>query len=973
MLYLLLALNFNLFAKTKLLNTKTQTSFIVLHKETTKWDFTDLQSNRDPFTYTQSSKNYTYYVRFAKELSQSDLPSYADYGAIKNHKGTNAVRCNSYTQKCDILSTIYEYDWNTILDSAPERGVLYIADGKPFMNSDGEYEEWEIHYEFRCNESSESLTPNMFVDTPFKNMPRLYLLFNNKRSCGQVWSAEPTATPSPFNPDCTVYYRQDGDKNRAIYFNLSEWNGGALGIPIDVITTSGNKTLFWEPCERMVNCPWGGNCHGASMSSAWLCDENLDCENFTVIPGGENTSYVDTDLIDGTDINHGFRIKYENSTNGKLYVDITCKGDYPNDHVLFDPTGVYDKTNKVLTISGSTYDACPKDVPEPVPPVDKCRFNLTQEGPEKNEYFIDMDLAVLGTKSKQVEVRGDGGGTQKKLYVAPCDSIPCPDGFDCDGDEDATVLLCELSSETEAPPVCIAYGILDHGISAALKGDYIINGATTYYSGDRGRTAEIDWKCNKSMLSHNYILPDVVYLKSGKLSIDVQSIEACMDGKGPTPTAPPLVQPDVPDAKYPTPSPVPSPQAMYYFEDLPQSEYIIIDLSQLASYKTFTGETELSIDGRKGSIHTEFHPWNLINYPSGWGSSDVFDQANLWQCWFADFSPYCHPVADKRQPGLGVSLQKANDIDSGVKITYNGAFGAIFEIDIACDQTATKRFDITNMVINYSHTGNTHKWLVNTSLELACSNKFQPANTPYPTQTPEPSGETPSTYFSTSVNGQNIELNLNKFKYIEAYVASGYSGKYSRNQVLFSPTSKIGCPQGKTCPSYQEGNAWLCVNDSSYCYPIGNMDYGLTMNVLSKTDPYAGVTVNYDGGLHGSEVHFNFFCDESLSDDQMVIKPIDISTPPGKVHAITVMTSQVCPYVPMTLRKATPGAYFLIALGIAFVAYFGIGTLIMYVISGGISVPFEPFWVEFFECVSTAVVFIFTCGKSRTVAAYDNI
>lgn len=975
MLSILLALNFNLNAQTKLINTKTQTSFIVLHKETTKWDFADLQLETKPFTYTQNSKNSTYYVRFAKELTQSDLPSYADYEKIKARKGTNAVRCNSYTKTCDILSTVYEYDWSTITDTDPFKGVLYFADGKPFLNSEAVYEEWEVHYEFRCDSSSTSIKPEMFVDTPFASMPRLYLLFKNKQSCGQTWTIEPTATPTPFNPDCTVYYREDGNKNRAIYFNLSEWNGGALGIPIDVKTTSGNKILFWEPCERMINCPWGGNCHGASMSSAWLCDEQLDCTNFTIISGGEK-SRVDTDLIDGTDISKGFRIKYEDVSKSTLHVDITCKGDYPNDHVLFDPTGVYDTTNNVLTISGSTYDACPKDVPEPVPPVEKCRFNLTQAGPAKNEYFIDMDLAVLPKKSKLVEVRGDGDGKQMMLHMSPCDSFACPDDYDCDGDEDMTVLLCETQSSTAAPPVCIAYGILDHGVSAGLKGNYIINGATTYYSGDRGRTAEVDWKCKEGMISHNYDLPDKVYLKNGQLSIDVQSIDACMKGSGPTPTPPPFVKPDTPEEQFPTPSPVPSPQAMYYFEDLSQNEYIIIDLTQLASSKTFTGETEIAVNGLKGSIHTEFHPWNLLSYPSQWGNSTVFDKANLWQCWFSDgFNTYCHPIADKRQPGLNINLQKANDIDSGVRIHYNGAFGAQLEIDISCDQSATHRLDITNIVMDYTHFGNTHRWYLNTSLEIACSNKFQPAVTPYPSNTPEPSGETPETSFKTEIDGQTIELDLKKLKSVDGYVASGFSGKYAHNQLLFSPIKKLNCPKGKACPdNYQEGNAWLCVNDSTYCYPIGNMDYGLTMRKLgTKDDLYGGVTVNYDGGLYGSEVHFNFFCDETLRENELLLKPIDIAPPPGKIHAITFLTSNVCPSIPMTLRQTTGGAYFLLILAVAFVGYFGIGTFVMYVLTGGISVPFESFWTEFFECVTTAVVFIFTCGKSRTIAAYDNI
>ena len=71
--------------------------------------------------------------------------------------------------------------------------------------------------------------------------------------------------------------------------------------------------------------------------------------------------------------------------------------------------------------------------------------------------------------------------------------------------------------------------------------------------------------------------------------------------------------------------------------------------------------------------------------------------------------------------------------------------------------------------------------------------------------------------------------------------------------------------------------------------------------------------------------------------------------------------------------KTSGGAIFLIALSVLFVGYFGIGTLVMYISSGSIAVPFDSFWTEFYECIETAIVFIFTCGKSRAVTTYDNI
>ncbi|OHT17573.1 hypothetical protein TRFO_00819 [Tritrichomonas foetus] len=973
MLFTFLAI-FGTIGGTKLANKKEINAFTVFHKETTKFDFKSIQELSKPFEYVDTrNTNMTYIVRFAKELTKDDLPSYANWNLISAHKGTNAVRCDVSLRRCDPLSTIYEYDWTTILDSMPELGVLSIADGEPFLNSKGDYEEYEIHFEFRCNKSSTTIDePQMFIDKPYREMPRLYLLFRNQLSCGEPFAVQPTNTPQPFNPDCTVYYRQDQNSSLAIYFNLTEWNGGALGLPAKFNVGNEVKYIFWSPCERMVNCPWGASCGAAKMSSAWICDEDIKtCENFTIIPGTENISYVDTNLINDSDINQGFQIVYDSVPGATLRVNITCNSNYPNDHVLFHGTGDYNSATNTYTLYGEALDACPSDVPEPHPPIDKCRFNLTQ-----GNYFIDMDLATFKHESGTVTVSGDLT-SQYDLYYAPCDSMPCPDGYDCDGDEDISVLLCE-KNVVGRTPTCTAYGILDHGMYASLKSDYIINGVTVYYEGDRARKSEIDFKCDKSTLGHNLKLPEKVHLRDGKLTVDVSTIDACMTGTGPTPTPPPIVRPTIPEVVKPTPTPVPSPRSVYFFEDETKNEYVIIDLPKLQS-KTYEGYMELYVRGKKGTIYTEFHPWNLLPYPDSWGSNKDFDQANFWQCWFDEsFKPYCHPVGDKRVPGLNVSLQKEGNIDSGVRITYEGAYGVNLDIDISCDQSADHKLDLGNLPVVYTQSTNNDKWSIDTALELACSNKFQPASTPYPSNTPQPHDVKIVTKFSTTVGGKSLSLNLNNVKETAAKIALGYSNYYSKAELRFHPTKKLGCPAGRTCPSeYQEGNVWLCINTTEttepygFCYPTGNMDYGLNILAVSKTDPYAGLTVNYDGGLYGSETHFNFFCKEDLPADEIEFEQVGILNPPGKVPVIHVLSSQVCPNG--SGRSTTGGAYFLIVLAVVFIAYFGIGTLIMYVWMGSITIPNENFWTEFFQCVTTAVVFIFTCGRSRTAAAYDNI
>lgn len=973
MFFVFFSIFWRTFTKTKLPVIKRQSSFIVESDEVLEFDFSSYQESSSPYQYDNG--NLHYIVRFAKELTSSDIPSYGT-SSLSSRKRVNAVKCDDNEQKCYPLSTIYEYDWTTILDTNIRTGVLYIADGEPFRNGNGEYEEWEVHFEFRCNESSQSNTPRMFTDIPVSNMPRLYVSFSNQLSCGKNTQQRPSPTPH-FEPDCTVHYRQDGGELRkAIYFDLSEWNGGALGIPFEFQDTTSRTTrfIFWEPCGRMVNCPWGANCGGETLSSAWLCNADItSCENFTIIPASDTISYVDSDLIDGTNINNGVRFKYEQGTNGKLYVDVTCDPDYPNDHVNFEehPYMTYDPTTKTITLQAKAYDICPVNQPEPVPPYGQCKFNLTQDGPQHNTFFIDMDLAATSSvKALQVEGRGEISGTYE-LYYAPCDTIPCPDGYDCDGDEDAYVYLCDNTTKI---PLCTAYGLPTRDMSIGIKGGWLPNGVTVTYLGDRGRKASVDFKCNRSMLSYRMNVSPVVHVDHGTISIDAQMINACMDGTGPTPTPPPFIRiaPKKPTPKK-VPTPVPSPRAVYLIESANKEKYVLVDLTQLSKTTAYEGDNDFYYDGQTSSIHTEFHSWKSFAYPDGWVSDTIFeDPALAWQCWFDEsFKPYCHPVGDKSYPGLNVQLQKPGDIDSGVIITYHGVYETTFSVHIDCNQSLTGRLNLDKKQINYTDNGN-GQWSVRDELESVCANKYVPWTTPSPTQTPAPPEDyTPQTVLIETVGDYDIKFDMSLLETADVYAASGASGFYSRVHYYFSPVKKISSPlQGATYPEeYHTGNAWAC-NDT-YCYPIANLDYGLVLSLFKKGDLNQGIAAAYEGGLYNSQANFIFYCDPTVKKNQMEIRPVvTVRNVGGHNHNFEVYTSNICPVVSST---ATGGGYFLLVLGLLFVGYFGLGTPIIYVAKGVVEVPFESFWIEFFECVITAIVFIFTCGKSRTTAAYNNI
>jgi hypothetical protein len=145
------------------------------------------------------------------------------------------------------------------------------------------------------------------------------------------------------------------------------------------------------------------------------------------------------------------------------------------------------------------------------------------------------------------------------------------------------------------------------------------------------------------------------------------------------------------------------------------------------------------------------------------------------------------------------------------------------------------------------------------------------------------------------------------------------------------------------------------------------------MGHINATDPLSGITASYLGGAGGSRIQFDFQCNTSVPFGEVHFNKLGVEAANGRM-VIYAHTSEVCP--DREWGQIRGGSVFLLILSVGFVAYFAIGTIVVYVISGSVSLPNEGLWGEIGESLVTGVMFIVTCGKggsSGTTGNYDTI
>jgi len=309
-------------------------------------------------------------------------------------------------------------------------------------------------------------------------------------------------------------------------------------------------------------------------------------------------------------------------------------------------------------------------------------------------------------------------------------------------------------------------------------------------------------------------------------------------------------------------------------------------------------------------------------------------------------------------------------LDSGVMLTYEGAYGVNMELRVSCDlsgSTTSIPIDPDSPIVYHLGTEN-GEWGFSSSSALVCPKRFEvpvPPENPTPSPTPNPKYK-PEYTKQARINGYTISLDLTKQKYTSEPVVLGYGSSYHKAEIMFSPNSLIKCPTGYKCPeNAQEANVFKCINTEAnpkFCWPVGDARYGLTMSVYNESDPYSGISVNYDGGYGGYEIHFNYQCNLSVPVGEINFDETGVQTRQNSI-VIFAHTQEICP---IAKRDAVSfGGVFLFVILFGISLYFFIG-LILNLLTGIVSIPNEGFWIEFKNCIVDGVIFVFTCGKGSS-------
>jgi hypothetical protein len=132
---------------------------------------------------------------------------------------------------------------------------------------------------------------------------------------------------------------------------------------------------------------------------------------------------------------------------------------------------------------------------------------------------VELNLAEYNRAGEgwqaNVAVKGDFAG-EGVLYYQPCGGMGCPAEAQCEGDDGATVWLCQGIE-------CIGYGLFEYNVSA-----HGVEAAEPYvevsYRGDRHREAVVDYRYDETVTADGALrLPSEVTVFGTRLRFEVGS------------------------------------------------------------------------------------------------------------------------------------------------------------------------------------------------------------------------------------------------------------------------------------------------------------------------------------------------------------------------------------------------------------------------------------------------------------------
>jgi hypothetical protein len=652
---------------------------------------------------------------------------------------------------------------------------------------------------------------------------------------------------------------------------------------------------------------------------------------------------------------------------------------------MFDPWQTTLSANmSLLQVAIRTRDACPRNIPTPAPLHGLCDLDLWDSS---RNWELDLNLSTYTDKAHpyNISVVWDQGFPAPPLpydlLYLPCDGIHCPAGCDCNGDEDAFVWLCSKWVPFERQK-CQAYGLHRYNLTMRPVADYIFAGVNVYYTGHNHKMAHVQYKCDEGLPRNQLVISDQIQIEENMLYFHTRARLACPVGRGEKSTPPPRAIPRKPVKPSVTPVPIASPNPHHVIVN--DTHVTIVDWQALQQPVPSRATQEIEYPqgtvSNWGQSHTIWWAWNPTFCPASY-VCPAGNLSNFWVCWFdEEFQSYCHPVAFKYVPGSRVQLETPNHLDSGVYLRYEGVYKTHLRLNVSCvpwGAPNTIPFAESPGRYYYDPTTGEAQWSFATGASYVCPHRLETGHIPTVARSPPPTKNVVQQFkIGDFLNGSHVGLNLKKFTYLQGQSIVGYDTHYHWAEWHYSPWELIPCPENHTCGVYQNesANAWKCVgaNQKSLneCFPLGDRRYNLTVDFLNRSNDLAGIKAVYGGGAPGYSFQVDWQCNASVPFGTVyfnhLVRDIHSSLFGVESHNITLWahTHEVCPG--REWGQLRGGTVFLLIVGVLFFAYFVLGTLIKYVVTGSVSFLNEGFWSEVSDSLTAGAVFIVTCGKGSS-------
>jgi len=881
----------------------------------------------------------------------------------------------------------------------PTQGLIYFADGQPHhVKDEVVYDLYDISFNLHCDESKTGDDIEPLIIPTIRNGEHIqfYFDFDTAYGCPAKLDKVPEVPVLP-DVDCKFESIYGNTSRLGISVDMTELNNGPVGIRSLFGYGDQIRLMYYTPCGYS-DCPYSaakctdgitaGLTDARGVSSLWICDIKGEDDNQVI---NECISYGDEkeqpDYQIGGDEFDGLTHTLVKGDKRKAVIHYDCEQAYPDTYVQI-PGIAREFSDSLFMIDVDNEDVCLRNIPEPEPSGELCKYTRSM-GTGANTYTVNIDLKTLNKENgykKDIILKTIPQQT-KTLRFQPCGPLICPQtstgrSYNCDGDEDATVWICdEEGSGLGSAYSCDQYGKFTN-TSVITKVDAVdrsyMNGLQFTYKGGLHKTAIFNLKCSDSLTKGTIELDDTARVDGNTIEFSGRNKDVCATGSGPTPTPFPIVQPNIPDPA-PMPTPNPRPDNDLFIEN--GTHFIYIDL-QAVSKNIYRGEQTLLMNGKTGSLYTEFSPWNKIPCPVGY-VCPTGTEANVWSCWqMQDIAKTmrCHNSGDVSY-GVWMDTIKTN-LENGVMLSYEGMYSSGVDFRLKC-RIGKNVTDLTKLEPIATFTpggplGDTFEY--STITELACPSKFNDVYIPSPSMTPAPpTNYNPSlTWESPVIDGKQIKLDLTKLaSKMHDNIVIGTGDDFEKVSIYFSPSNRVSCPSGFDCKPHDSvlGNVYKCYNNGQNpeCYVIGDRAYELNFALNNVSNFEDGVRVEYGGGYGGKvETFFEFWCNESVKGYQF--HKVAHSYASRKIR-IEVESSMACPVPQYESNSTTGGAVFLVMVFGAASVYIILGVVIVFFTTGAVALPNSAFWTEFFECFVTGAIFIGTCGKATSVSKsnYDAI